>query len=116
MMRWRISGKITGLTPGKHAFHVHQYGDLTDIQPGEIGGRSLQSHAQPHGQPTAEHRHAGDFGNILADEHGVATIDFEDHVVKLDGPTSVIGRSLVVHPGMTNSRSRRAMRARAAMG
>lgn len=24
----RITGRVTGLTPGNHGFHVHQYGDV----------------------------------------------------------------------------------------
>jgi Cu-Zn family superoxide dismutase len=37
-------------------------------------------------------------GNIEAKgENGTATFKFEDPLIKLEGPTSVIGRSVVVH-------------------
>ena len=41
-------------------------------------------------------RHAGDLGNVTADEDGKAVINMTDSLVKLTGPNSVIGRTLVV--------------------
>lgn len=42
-------------------------------------------------------RHAGDLGNIIAGEDGVATVEIKDTQVPLIGENSIIGRSLVVH-------------------
>ncbi|KAL3919192.1 MAG: hypothetical protein SGARI_007268 [Bacillariaceae sp.] len=41
----------------------------------------------------------GDIGNVLADEAGTATFKMEDKIVKIFGPHSVIGRSMVVCAG-----------------
>jgi Cu-Zn family superoxide dismutase len=41
----------------------------------------------------------GDIGNIEADESGVATVKIEDKMVKIFGPHSVIGRSIVICAG-----------------
>ena len=41
----------------------------------------------------------GDLGNIDANDEGVAIVNFEDKMVKLIGPHSIIGRSLVITSG-----------------
>lgn len=93
-----VAGKITGLTPGKHAFHVHQYGDLTDVEKGMSAGDHFNPDHKPHGRPEDhQERHAGDFGNIVADAQGVAAVQFTDPVIRLQGKGSILGRSLVVH-------------------
>jgi Cu-Zn family superoxide dismutase len=92
-----IHGEIRGLTPGKHGFHIHDFGDLSDQGEGKSAGGHFSPEHQPHGRPSDAKRHAGDFGNIEADKNGVAKIDFKDAVVKLSGPQAVIGRAIVVH-------------------
>ena len=47
--------------------------------------------------PWDEDRHVGDLGNITAGEDGVAEGKIVDHLVKISGPYSVIGRSFMVH-------------------
>ena len=95
----KISWNITGLTPGKHGFHVHELADFSN------GCKSAKGHYNPygatHGGPNDEagKRHVGDLGNITAGPNGVAKGSMEDHLVKLVGPTSVIGRSIMVHAG-----------------
>ena len=90
-----ITGYIKGLTPGKHGFHIHETGDLTD------GCTSLCAHYNPfnknHGGLESKERHVGDLGNIVANDKGIAKINILDKLVKLKGKYSVIGRSIVVH-------------------
>jgi superoxide dismutase, Cu-Zn family len=90
-----ITGEVTGLTPGKHGFHVHEFGDLTD------GCKSAGAHFNPtnkkHGGPDDKDRHVGDLGNIVADKDGKAVINMTDDVITLNGPQSIIGRAVVVH-------------------
>jgi len=90
-----LKGKITGLAPGSHGFHIHEFGDNTN------GCTSAGAHFNPfgktHGAPGDEERHVGDLGNVVANEEGVAEFEIKDRQVNLTGPNSVIGRSLVVH-------------------
>jgi Cu-Zn family superoxide dismutase len=92
----KVEGEVTGLTPGKHGFHVHEFGDVTSQDGTSAGGHFNPAGAQ-HGAPDSDKRHAGDFGNIEADQSGTAKIDFTDKHITLDGPTSILGRGLVVH-------------------
>ncbi|CAI5493341.1 unnamed protein product [Closterium sp. Naga37s-1] len=90
-----VNGKITGLKPGLHGFHVHALGDTTN------GCMSTGPHFNPanktHGAPEDEERHAGDLGNVVADESGVAEFTITDSQIPLSGPNSIIGRAVVVH-------------------
>jgi superoxide dismutase, Cu-Zn family len=91
-----ISGEVTGLTPGKHGFHVHELGDLSSGDGKSTGGH-FNPEGKKHGGPDAKERHVGDLGNITADTDGKATIKITDKLVTLAGPHSVIGRGLIVH-------------------
>ncbi|XP_069192291.1 superoxide dismutase [Cu-Zn] isoform X2 [Procambarus clarkii] len=93
-------GTVYGLTPGKHGFHVHEKGDLGD------GCKAAGGHFNPfkknHGAPEDLERHAGDFGNVVADYQGVASIYVSDNHVSLD-PSSqsyIGGLAIVVHAGV----------------
>jgi len=91
-----VSGKITGLTPGEHGFHVHQYGDLTADDGTSTGGH-FNPMTQPHAGPEDAHRHIGDLGNVTANEDGVAEFSFIDKKLEMNGTASIIGRGLIVH-------------------
>jgi superoxide dismutase, Cu-Zn family len=89
----RIIGRIEGLTPGKHGFHVHEFGDLSDPE-GKSAGGHFNPDNRKHGGPDDAERHAGDLGNIEADGQGVAMVDVQGRGLKLH---FVLGRAVVVH-------------------
>jgi Cu-Zn family superoxide dismutase len=91
-----VTGTISGLTPGKHGFHVHEFGDMTDSKGMSAGGH-FNPDGKMHGSPHAADRHVGDLGNITADKDGVATLNFTDKVIALQGGHSILGRGLIVH-------------------
>lgn len=95
----KIHGEVTGLKPGKHGFHVHEKGDLSDTETGESAGGHYNPTDQPHGKMNDAKRHVGDLGNIEADQDGKAVIDMEDSVISLSGEHSIIGRAIVIHAG-----------------
>lgn len=94
----RIQAHIEGLTPGKHGFHVHQYGDLS-APDGTSAGGHFDPEGHQHGAPSDDMRHVGDLGNLEAGEDGHAHYDRVDTKIALSGEHSIIGRGLVVHAG-----------------
>ncbi len=92
----KVAADITGLTPGKHGFHIHEFGDCSDPKAASAGGHFNPGHKQ-HGAPDASERHAGDLGNIEADASGKAHLELTDTVIKLSGSDSIIGRAVIVH-------------------
>ncbi|KAJ2923332.1 hypothetical protein H1R20_g13766, partial [Candolleomyces eurysporus] len=94
----KITGNLTGLDASAlRGFHVHAAGDTTN------GCASAGPHFNPfnktHGAPTSKTRHVGDLGNVQTDAEGVALLDFEDSLISLNGPTSIVGRAVVLHAG-----------------
>ena len=92
-----IRGEIRGLTPGKHGFHIHEFGDLSDAKTGRSAGGHFNPTNQPHGRQDARQRHVGDLGNIEAGNDGKAFVNVRDSVIRFDGANSIIGRSIVLH-------------------
>ena len=91
-----VTAVVEGLTPGKHGFHIHQYGDCSAPDATSAGGHfSPMSH--PHGAPTDMERHVGDLGNLEADSTGRAEYKWTDPHLTFSGRNSIIGRGLIVH-------------------
>ncbi|HKX29969.1 MAG TPA: superoxide dismutase family protein [Blastocatellia bacterium] len=95
----KVVADVEGLTPGKHGFHIHEFGDCSSKDGAAAGGHFNPAGA-PHGAPADAKRHEGDLGNIDADQSGKAHLEVTDSVLKLDGAGSVVGRAVIVHAGV----------------
>ncbi len=88
-----VWGEISELTPGEHGFHIHEFGDLRSDD-GMATGAHFSSTGNAHGDINTAKGHEGDFGNVLANDKGVAKVDLMANGVKLH---YVLGRAFVVH-------------------
>jgi len=88
-----IKGRVTGLEPGKHGFHIHEFGDLSN------GCDSAGPHYDPDGvdHGDVDKGHVGDLGNITANPSGVADFTIVAKRVDLNGDRSIVGRAIVIH-------------------
>mmetsp|Transcript_33105 Transcript_33105/g.47889 ORF Transcript_33105/g.47889 Transcript_33105/m.47889 type:complete len:192 (-) Transcript_33105:647-1222(-) len=112
-----IEGEIKGLSPGKHAISIHCYGDLSTARGSGIG-KIYNPFRRCHGDPqdAEDKRMVGDLGNLeVAPPSGCESenendcdqnknrtlikVWMEDQLVRLTGPHSVIGRSIVIYNG-----------------
>ena len=91
-----IKLNVMGLSRGKHGFHIHEAGDLSE------SCQSACAHYNPngknHGGPNSKERHVGDLGNIIVNKSGKIINDrIIDTKIKLKGRNSIIGRAVVIH-------------------
>lgn len=93
-----IEGRVTGLAPGKHGFHIHVNGNC-DSPDGSSAGGHYAPFGGRHGAPTDQVHHMGDLGNIVANAEGVAELDVMVHGLTLNlmGLNSIAERSLIIH-------------------
>ena len=66
----KVVADIDGLAPGKHGFHIHQKADLSAPDLTSAGPHFDAGGKHKHGGPDSEEHHAGDLGNITADDKG----------------------------------------------
>ena len=97
-----MNAVFTGLTPGSHAIHLHEFSDCSSPDGKSTGGHwnpTFENHGA-WGNETGFHR--GDIGNFEADENGEATISFETDLwcINCDDETkNIIGKAVIVHQG-----------------
>jgi Cu-Zn family superoxide dismutase len=93
--RMIIEADLQGLSPGRHGFHIHEFGDCGNNA--KSAGGHFNPSGQKHGPGMLMDSHAGDLGNIVADADGRAHAVIETEHLSFKGETSVIGKSLVIH-------------------
>jgi Cu-Zn family superoxide dismutase len=96
----QVMARIEGLTPNaKHAIHIHELGDCSSSDGKSAGGHyNPEGHA--HAGPDSEERHAGDLGNLQADQSGLAKYNRTFANLTIAGSHNpVLGRAIIVHAG-----------------
>lgn len=94
----KIVADVEGLTPGKHGFHVHEFGDCSSPDGSSAGGH-FNPDGVKHGGPNDAVRHVGDMGNLIADKNGKAHYEWVDSLMTFYGPHNIIDRGVIVHAG-----------------
>lgn len=95
----RVTGTLSGLSPGKHGFHIHEKGDCS-APDGTSAGGHFNPDGVDHGQISADPHHAGDSNNITADADGKATVDqmLSANVdIGKGDKYDILGKAVVVH-------------------
>jgi Cu-Zn family superoxide dismutase len=89
---------VQGLKPGQeHGLHIHEAGDCSSGD-----GMSAKGHfnpqGKPHAHPSTTERHAGDLPALKANKAGRAKVVADvDIITVAAGPTSIVGRAVIVH-------------------
>jgi Cu-Zn family superoxide dismutase len=89
----KVVAEVSGLTPGKHGFHVHEFGDCSAPDAASAGSH-FNPTKDPHAGHDADKRHMGDLGNLEADSSGKARLELTDKKMKL---SAVLGKAVIVH-------------------
>jgi len=97
----KVTFDLHGLEPNrKRAIHIHTYGDMSN------GCKSLGGHWNPSGNTHGTihikgmERHAGDLiNNFITDQYGRFNYSYVDNMIRVKGPQSIVGRSVVIHDG-----------------
>lgn len=91
-----VTAQLNDVPAGTHGFHIHEKGDCGDNAAAAGGHFNPAGH--PHGAPGTGTHHAGDFGNVIANDDGKARTTFTTRSVTLGaGPNSAVGKAVILH-------------------
>lgn len=99
---------VSGLTPGQHGMHIHDYGRCTpgvdtaknEVVPfGGAGGHFDPGMSKNHSSPTAgdKYGHGGDLPMLTVGADGTGKASFITQKVSLMGVNGMLSRSIVIH-------------------
>ena len=97
-----INGRVTltlqvqGLPPGQHGAHVHMTGKCDAPKFESAGGHWNPADAQ-HGPDAPAGQHAGDMPNLVVDDNGRGTLEYELKGATFAGLMDDDGSAMVVH-------------------
>jgi len=93
-----VTATVKGLGAGTtHGFHIHEFGDVS-----KPDGKGTGGHFNPDGHDHAlmdpSAGHAGDLGNLKADEDGNASYSATFQGLTLyEGQRAIMGRGVIIH-------------------
>ena len=94
----RVMAHVTGLEPNsEHGFHIHEFGDCTDMDKAMSTGGHFNPDKHQHGKPGDAQSHPGDMGNLKADASGMAMAEITLPAASLTGKNAILGRGVIVH-------------------
>lgn len=93
----KVVADVDGLKPGDHGFHIHAKPDLSAPDLSSAGGH-FNPEGHHHGGPDSAEHHAGDLGNLTADDKGHAHLEVTVAGLSISGEKNgVIGHSVIIH-------------------
>lgn len=93
----QIVAHIEGAPVGPHGFHIHEVGDCSAADFTSAGGH-FNPEGVDHAGPGDAVRHAGDLGNVVIGEDGMAHHELTSDLITLgEGENSVMGRAVILH-------------------
>jgi len=95
----KISATFKNVSPGKHGFHIHQFGDCGNMGKNAGGhynpGKTKHGHLLNDGKKKA---HMGDLGNVEIRKNWTGALDVVVPGLTLQGKKySVAGRAFILH-------------------
>ncbi len=104
----RVTVEVSGLTPGGHGMHFHEFGRCTPgVDPatnavvpfGGAGGHFDPGMSRNHDDPKADNRygHGGDLPMLMVGADGIGKASFVTDKASLTGENGVLNRTLVIH-------------------
>jgi Cu-Zn family superoxide dismutase len=103
-----FEARLTGLTPGMHAIHLHEKADCSSAD-GKSSGGHWNPTFEPHGKWGAQSGfHKGDIGNFEANEDGTGNVELitdEWCIGCGDDTKDILGKAIIVHQGEDDFKS-----------